>query len=137
MNNDRRSFQTFADALEKEIELGEEQGSKFSVVVLSPRPGMMTQERTKLLDWGEMVLRTHAPEAAVVTADMLAYNCLMLVPELGAAGAEACAGYYGEQLNKLPVSGVAPGLGWHWDYATYPLHRERLMELSARLSRGH
>ncbi len=137
MNNDTRSFQTFADTLEKEIELSQEQGSKFSVVVLSPRPEIVTQERTKLLQWGEMVLRTHAPEAAVVTADTLGYNCLMLVPDLGAGGAEACACYYGEQLNKLPISGVAPGLGWHWDYATYPLHRERLLELSGRLARNH
>jgi hypothetical protein len=123
------SLQAFVRTLEEEIENSKEQGSEFSVVVLSTQSGIAPPERSKLLNWAEFVLLNHAPDSAVVASDREAYRCLMLLPKHDSGQAEAFASYYGEQLNRLPVFGVAPGGGWRWDFATYPGHSDGIREL--------
>ena len=123
------SLQAFVRTLEEEIENSKEQGSTFSVVVLATQPGITASERAKLLHWGEVVLRNHAPDAAMVTADPERHRCLILLRRGATEGAEDLACCYGEQLNKLPVFGIAPGEGWHWDFAMYPKHRDGIHEL--------
>jgi hypothetical protein len=124
----------FLRSVDRLIESCQEPGGRFSIIVLSTRPGITPPEQGKLLEWGELVLRNNPPRAARVTRDGTNHSCLMLVPTLDGPDAEAVASYFCEQLNKLPVFGVAPGEGWSWDYVTYPYHADGIGELRASLA---
>ncbi|HEY7270233.1 MAG TPA: hypothetical protein VH951_10435 [Dehalococcoidia bacterium] len=134
MNNASPSLKDFVRGLEEEIEESNRNGGGFSVLVLSAARGLFAEERRKVFEWGEAVLRNHAPEGAIFAADADSHTCLMLVPRLEAEAAESAASYFGGQLNKLPVYGMAPGGGWAWDYACYPQHADGIESLRARLT---
>jgi hypothetical protein len=113
---------------------GQRTRAPFSVVVLATQPGILSAERRKLAQWGELVLRNHAPPGSAVALDPAGSSCLLLVPDMDEAAAWEIAQCFAEQLNKLPVFGVAPGEGWTWDYATFPNHSEGLLALRHNLA---
>jgi len=129
VRRDAGSIGAFIEALDRKMRAGRRQGAPFSVVVLATQPGILPGERRKLAHWGELVLRNHAPPGAAVACDPARSSCLLLVPDMDEEAAGEVARYFGEQLNKLPVFGVAPGGGWVWDYATFPDHLDGLRAL--------
>ena len=114
MNNASSALDDFVRGLEEEIRANKALTNGYAVILMAAAPHIERPERRKLLGWGEMVLRTTAPQGAIVDACADLEACVMVLPvsdERPIARADA----YGEQLNKLPVAGVAPGLGWTWD----------------------
>ena len=130
----KREAESFARTLERETTWSRQHARPFSLIVLSTQPGILAPERARLLDWGTTVLRNTAPEGARILAAEDESRCLMLIPGLDEADARAVAAYLEEQLNKLPVFGVAPGGGWCADFATYPYHAAAIRGMANELS---
>jgi hypothetical protein len=109
-----RPESSFIDSLLKAIRNRRNLSSGYSVILLATAPHLRRSERRKLLGWGELVLRTTAPDGAIVEASEDLEACVVVLPASSGDALER-ADAYGEQLNRLPVAQVAPGFGWAWD----------------------
>ncbi len=127
------SVRAFARSIEDEIRASQRQGAKFAIVILSAAAGITPAERRKLFDWGMLVACNHAPRGAAVCRWEADFSCLMLLPRASAEQGGRAGSDFVEQLNKLPVMGVAPGMGWRSEAVGYPEDTARLRELLALL----
>jgi len=133
MNYREATIEALADTIDYELEACRRQGRDFSILTFVTRSDIDPEERKQLLAWAQLVLCNHLPAGALVASWPGESACVALLPGVSRSDADLIGQTYGEQLNKFPVGGAAPGGAWSWGCVSLAEQTASLRELAAKV----
>jgi hypothetical protein len=133
MDNATAGIDAFLAEIEDRIAGGRGKDTRFAVLTFETLDDLRPGERRKLVSWGDLVLATCLTRAVRFASLEAPYACVAVLPSDAAGPAAEVADYYCEQLNKLPVGGVAPGKGWRVEAYTCAGHDALAEYIGTRL----
>jgi hypothetical protein len=135
MENATTGIAAFLAEIDDRIAGGNGEDSRFAVLTFETLNDLRPAERRKLVSWGDLVLGTCLTRAVRFASPEAPYACVAVLPSDATGPAAEVADYYCEQLNKLPVGGIAPGNGWRVEAHTCAGHDALAEYLGTRLNR--